>query len=155
MEPLVETWQINNGILLFLLNAIPEEQLATKLEKGKAVVGSFTHVHNVRHMWLKVCAPDLHAAQTKFEDSAISKAEIESCLRESGEAIAEVLRRAGSPDGKVKGFRPHAAAFLGYLISHESFHRAQIEVALRQAGTPLSDKDAYAMWEWGKADFRV
>jgi len=40
------------------------------------------------------------------------------------------------------------AAFLGYLISHESRHRGQIEYALRVAGHPLSDKVSYDHWEW-------
>ena len=49
----------------------------------------------------------------------------------------------------MKNFKPHAAAFLGYLISHEANHRGHIELALRQAGIPLDDKIAYGQWEWG------
>jgi uncharacterized damage-inducible protein DinB len=149
MEPLIETWQINQRLNQYLLDALTPELLTTPLAKGKSVVSGFTHMHNVRLMWLKVCAPDLHEAQTKFEQGEGDIASIPAHLTSSGEAIAEVLRRAGSPDGKVKGFKPHATGFLGYFISHESFHRAHIEMALRQAGTPLSDKVAYGIWEWG------
>jgi uncharacterized damage-inducible protein DinB len=52
-------------------------------------------------------------------------------------------------EGKIKGFKPHAAAFLGYLISHESHHRGQIALSLKQAGKPLDKKIAYGLWEWG------
>jgi hypothetical protein len=46
----------------------------------------------------------------------------------------------------VKGFKPHAAAF---LVSHESHHRGQIALTLKQAGHPLEKKVAFGIWEWG------
>jgi uncharacterized damage-inducible protein DinB len=51
--------------------------------------------------------------------------------------------------GKVKGFKPHVVAFVGYLISHESHHRGQIGWTLKNTGHPLSQKTAYGLWEWG------
>ena len=51
--------------------------------------------------------------------------------------------------GKVKGFKPHAVAFLGYLISHESHHRGQAGWALKSSGRPLDQKTAFGLWEWG------
>lgn len=49
----------------------------------------------------------------------------------------------------LKRFKPHSVAFLGYLISHESHHRGQIVLSLKQAGFPVSRKVAYGIWEWG------
>lgn len=149
MEALLETWRINDRINRYLLEAIPPEALATPLAKGKSVGGNFTHIHNVRLMWLKASAPDLHATQVKFEKEPFDHALFAERLTASAEAIEELVRRAGSPEGRIKGFKPHAAAFVGYLIAHESFHRAMAEIALRQAGTPLDDKTAYGIWEWG------
>lgn len=149
MEALLETWRINDRINRYILAAIPAEALGIPLAKGKSVGANFSHIHNVRLMWVKVAAPDLMPSLQKFEKESLTHDLLESRLAESAEAIAEILRRAGSPEGKVKGFKPHAAAFVGYLISHESFHRAMAEIALRQAGTPLDDKTAYGAWEWG------
>lgn len=149
MEPIVEAWHIQCRLNHYLLAAIAPEAMSTPLAKGKSVVANFTHIHNVRLMWLKVCAPDLHAGQTKFEDANADHETLAQRLSESDEAIAEVFKRAESPDGKVKGFKPHAAAYFGYLTAHEAYHRAAAEFALRQAGTPLSDKVSYGLWEWG------
>ncbi|MGV3618765.1 MAG: DinB family protein [Fimbriimonas sp.] len=149
MEALLETWRINDRINRYLLAAITPEALGTPLAKGKSVGANFTHIHNVRLMWLKASAPDLHEGQVKFDKDPFDHALLVERLTASGVAIEELVRRAGTPEGRVKGFKPHAAGFVGYLISHESFHRAMVEVALRQAGIPLDDKVAYGTWEWG------
>jgi hypothetical protein len=60
-----------------------------------------------------------------------------------------LLDRSAADGGRIKGFKPHATAFVGYLISHESHHRGQIEWALRYGGFPLDDKTSYGLWEWG------
>jgi uncharacterized damage-inducible protein DinB len=146
-EQLLDTWRINGRITLFLLEALTPEQLVAPLGKGKAVAAQFAHIHNVRLMWLKASAPDLHEPQSKLEPTA-TKDELAAGLAASAEAIEELTRR-GLEEGRVKNFKPHPSAFVGYMVAHEANHRAQVEVALRQAGTPLSDKVCYAMWEWG------
>jgi uncharacterized damage-inducible protein DinB len=101
-------------------------------------------------MWLKSAAPDLLQGLNKIENAqAIDKKLIRSFLVSSGEAIAALLEKSLTNDGKIKGFKPHATAFLGYLISHESHHRGQIALSLKQAGKPLDKKISYGIWEWG------
>lgn len=132
---------------MYLLEAVPSDQLGIKLEKGKTVAGNFAHIHNVRRMWVKSAAVDLYDGIYKLEDP--SRQELLDALPLLTEALSEIFRRAETPEGRVKGFKPHASAFLGYMVCHEAFHRTCIEVALRQAGHPLSDKVAYGLWEWG------
>jgi len=148
MEALLDAWDINARLNLYLLEAIPDDQLAIKLEKGKTVLGNLTHIHSVRLMWIKASAPELMEGLTKLDDSATR----EDLIRElalSTAAIRTLIERAGTPEGRVKNFKPHAAGFVGYMISHETFHRTCIEIALRQAGQALPDKVAYGLWEWG------
>jgi uncharacterized damage-inducible protein DinB len=51
--------------------------------------------------------------------------------------------------GKVKNFKPGVVAFLGYVIAHESHHRGQIILSLKQSGHSVSKKVGYGIWEWG------
>ena len=53
--------------------------------------------------------------------------------------------------GKIKGFKPHAVAFLGYLISHESHHRGQAGWALKASGKPARSKNRLRPLGMGRA----
>jgi len=150
-EELVETWTIHNRIHLYLLAEIDAANLGDKTGgKGRSVGEQLAHIHNVRLMWLKSAAADQLAGLEKIEKGdATDKATLEAALSASGEAIATLLARSLAADGRIKGFKPHAAAFLGYLIAHESHHRGQLIVSLKLAGHPISQKVGFGLWEWG------
>ena len=149
-EQLLETWDIHNRINLYMLDAVPAEALdAVSASKGRSVAEQFAHVHNVRLMWLQSTEGAIPSGLAKVEkDAAPDRALLRRTLEDSGAAIGALLRRS-LEGGRVKGFKPHAVAFLGYLISHESHHRGQIALTLKQAGHPLDRKVAYGIWEWG------
>jgi uncharacterized damage-inducible protein DinB len=149
-EPLAETWLIHNRINLYLLDAIAEDSLALALPKCRTVFDQFAHIHNVRLMWLKSAAPELLTGLEKLETKkGGTKAQLRTSLVASGTAIEHLFRKAVAAGGKVKGFQPHATAFLGYLVSHESHHRGQIGWTLKQSGHPLDQKTSFGLWEWG------
>ncbi|HEX8597455.1 MAG TPA: DinB family protein [Chloroflexia bacterium] len=149
---ILDTWRIHNRINLYLLDAIAPEALQGTPPgmKGRSVGEAFAHMHNVRLMWLESAAPDLMPGLTKLEKTqAADKEALRQALTASGEAIETLLQRGMSAGGKIKGFKPHAVAFMGYLVSHESHHRGEIGLLLSQMGHRLDKKVDYGMWEWG------
>jgi uncharacterized damage-inducible protein DinB len=147
---LIETWEINNRINLYLLDAVGEKDLADALtSKGRNAGEQLAHIHNVRLMWLKAARPELLVGQEKIEkDAEFSKSLLQKALTDSGAAITKLLENSIANGGKVKGFKPHVTAFLGYLVAHDAHHRSQTIIALKQSGHKLDQKILYGIWEW-------
>lgn len=150
-QQLIETWQINNRINLYLLDGIADEYLRDLLtSKGRDVANQFAHIHNVRLMWLKASLPAEFQGLAKIEkEQSIDKELLTGSLTRSGESIERLLNHAIAGGGKVKGFKPHVTAFVGYLIAHDAHHRSQAIIALKQSGHKIDQKLGYGIWEWG------
>lgn len=152
---ILETWAIHNRITHYVLDAIADEALGgVGASGGRSVREQYAHLHNVRLMWLEAAKPALMEGiqkiptKTKADKEAITREVIVNSLKASEAAIAELLKH-GFETGRISGFKPHPMAFVGYLIAHESYHWGEIGIILTQAGTPLDQKTAYGMWEWG------
>jgi uncharacterized damage-inducible protein DinB len=155
IEQIIDAWRIHNRINLYMLEAIPEEAFGgVAASGGRDVAAEFAHMHNVRVMWLEVSIADQMGdiqkipTKTRSDKDAITKNLLRRSLEASGN-LMEIMLRKGFEEGKIKGFKPHPAAFLGYLISHDSYHRGEIGIILNQSGHPLDNETSYGMWEWG------
>jgi uncharacterized damage-inducible protein DinB len=149
-DQLLDTWHINNRIHLFLLEALSPDALRGQLSSGgRDVAHQFAHAHDVRLMWLKAAAPDLLSGLDKLGSvAAPDHTQLAGALEASSDAMATLIAR-GLETGRIKSFKPHLTAFVGYLVAHESYHRAEICLALTQSGHALPAKIAYGLWEWG------
>jgi uncharacterized damage-inducible protein DinB len=147
---ITEAWAIHDRINRYLLAAIPEEALtAVSASKGRTVAEQFAHMHNVRLMWLKAALPELLTGLTKLEKTGLGRKSLNTELEKSGAAIAKLLEESAANADRIKGFKPHGTAFFAYLVSHESHHRGQILLTLKQAGFLIDKKISYGIWEWG------
>jgi uncharacterized damage-inducible protein DinB len=155
-KQLIETWQINQRINLYLLEAIPPEALTgVSASGGRSVAAQFAHLHNIRLTWIEVAAPELMTSlqkiptRSKTDLTAITHQLLRDSLNASAQGIETVLRQS-LERGKVRGTKYHAPAFLGYALAHESYHRGEIGIILTQSGHPLPDQISYGIWEWDK-----
>ena len=149
MSDLVDAWQRHARIQLYLLDALVGAALDAPGPRGRTVGHQFSHIHDVRRMWLESAAPDLLPGVEKLGKAPVSdRATIRTSLERSAAAIGELVARA-ELGGRVKGFKPSPTAFVGYLISHESYHQGDIGVRLTESGYPLDKKTSFGMWEWG------
>lgn len=147
-DSLLRAYDTNDRINQYLLENVSDEAWHAEPPggKGRSIAAIAAHMHNVRVMWLK--ATKAADVPPQLEKNGTRAAAMVAFAR-SRDALAQVLRDALASDGRVKGFRPDAAGFFGYLVSHDAHHRGQIAMIARQVGHPLSQKTMFGMWEWG------
>ncbi|HET9223130.1 MAG TPA: DinB family protein [Roseiflexaceae bacterium] len=156
MDDLIETWRAHSAIGLYLLSNLPEGGLdAAPIAGGMRVGQQFAHISDLRLRWVDNAAPDLTAQLPWFErqaEPALDAAVLSLALQRSAGAVEALIRRCAQADCGVKDFPGPLAAFLGYLISHESYHWGEVGLALSQSGLPLDMEVALGIWRgwWGR-----
>lgn len=153
LDQFVETWHINNRVNLVLLDTISEEGLhATLSEQGDGTPAKqFAHMHNVRIWQLEKLAVDLVGKLKKLPlKEELTNERLRYQLIESAEVIANLLEKGFKNDGEIKDYRRGVFTFMGYLISHESHHRGNILLTLKQRGYDLPKAAKYDIWDWNK-----
>jgi len=145
---LLNAFNTNNRINQYLIDNLPQAAWNAKPTdgKGRTVAAIVAHMHNVRVMWLK--AVKAREIPAQLDRNSVTPAQAMRGLESSRHALCVIISRALTSDGRIKGFRPDVAAFLGYLIAHDAHHRGQITMLARQLGYPLPQKAMFGMWEW-------
>ena len=150
-KALVDAFAVNERINQFLLENLDEEAWRAEPPggKGRTIAAIVAHIHNVRHMWLKVSAKGSEIPE-KLDRWTVRLAQARPALAKSGEAMRRLLEASLSGGGRVKDFPPGVVAFFAYAISHDAHHRGQICQLARQAGFPLAIEVTSGMWDWTK-----
>jgi uncharacterized damage-inducible protein DinB len=152
-EQLLAAWQRHNNILLVLFDNVPTDGFSAvpACSRGRTVAHQFAHIERVRSSWLEYHAtgkrPKLPRT-TKEELADID--ELRGCLIETGQTIGDYLSLALRSEAKIRMFGQQPVRWLMYLVSHESHHRGQIALALKQNGLRLPDSIAVqGLWAGG------
>jgi len=148
-DALLTAFDTNDRINQYLIENLPAEawRADPPENKGRTIAAIVAHIHNVRVMWLK--AAKASKIPEQLERTSVTPAQAMKSLNQSRDGLSGVINAALESDGRVKGFRPDVAGFLGYLIAHDAHHRGQICMLARQVGHPLPQKAMFGMWEWG------
>lgn len=148
-EALLTAYDTNDRINRYMIENLPAEgwRAETPDGKGRTIAAIVAHIHNVRVMWLKAAKAEKIPEQ--LDRTNVTSAQAAKGLEQSRTALSAVIKSALDGDGRVKGFRPDVAGFVGYLIAHDAHHRGQICMLARQVGHPLPQKAMFGMWEWG------
>lgn len=150
-DELLEAWRTNQRINLYLIEHISTAGMKCTLSKrgGRDVARQFAHLHNVRVWHLEKRAKDLAEGLKTFEGkTSPKKSELRKALTASSKAIETFLVDVLEQKPRRRGFKKGIFTTLGYFIAHESHHRGNILLTLKECGEKL-DKDAeYAIWGW-------
>lgn len=143
-------WRTNNTHNLRLLKAITVEGLACSLSQrgGRNIAGQFVHIHHVRLQWMEVCNKSLLIEQHKIDPKSQPDRKIlEARLSESAAGVEQIMID-GLEAGKIKGYKGSPLMMLSYFIAHESHHRGNILLTLKQCNQKIDDKTKWGLWEW-------
>ena len=150
-DELVEAWRTNNRINLFLIDKISDAGMRCTLSKrgGRDVARQFAHVHNVRVWHLEKRAKDLAEGLAKFETKVTpSKAQLRKAVSASSKGVEALLTGILAGEPKRRGFKKGIFTTLGYFIAHESHHRGNILLTLKECGHNIDKAAQYAIWGW-------
>ncbi len=154
VEQALEAWRVHNDINLLLIDAIPEAGFAAipSGSRGRDVARQLMHMHNVRVQWMQSSAKaEARELRLYGKEETLTREQLKDAFRQSGATVEAFLRRL-LEDGNGRFFGGGPLRWMCYLISHESHHRGQIALALKQNGVRLPDKVALqGLWEtWSK-----
>jgi uncharacterized damage-inducible protein DinB len=157
VDQALETWRTNAEVTRRLLRAVPLRGLAAAPlnSRGRNVARVFAHLHQVRHGWLLLHGRARVASVPRFKPHAQpSRRELLAALRASDRAMERFLRDLLERRVKLRFFRDNPLRYLAYFVAHDSHHRGQIALALKQLGMKLPQRvalnDLWYVWYFGR-----
>lgn len=150
LEPLLESWQRNNAILVNLLRAVAEGGLEVRpLADSPSVAQLFTHIHYVRLVFVLEDAPE-SARDVPAEEWAAERDRdrLAGMLDDSAAAVQAAVRGRLEAGRDMDLHYDHPILLLQHMLWHEGYHHGQIKLSLKMAGLAIADETAGPV-TWG------
>ena len=152
-EQVVEAWRINNRINLHLIQRISDAGMRCTLSQrgGRNVVRQFAHLHNVRIWHLQARAKTLAKGAKLFATyDEPDRRTLKKALGDSARRIEQMIRLASQGAPSVRTVKRGLVPNVVYFVAHESHHRGNILLTLKQCGHPLNSESRYCIWDWDR-----
>lgn len=150
LQPLLDSWDRNNTILINLLRAVPHGGLAARaMADSPTVAQLFTHIHFVRMVFIAEDAPEFAGALPAEEwmDERDPDA-IARMLNESARTVRDAVTGRLAAGKEMDMHYDHPILLVQHMVWHEGYHHGQIKLALKAAGLAVEDA-AVGPATWG------
>jgi len=152
LDHVLEMWRSHEAVNRCLLAHTPDAGLDAvpllktgKPSKGRTIARNWAHIYESRVAHLRKREKQLMKGAPEFgKGYSPSRKEIEQALAQSSIGVEARLTNALADGELIRKKQP--LIFLAYQIAHESHHRGQMLLALKQSGFAPSEELRWGIW---------